>query len=170
MDFHELTCACPGLFFVFPSLLRCPGSVCEPLPAGADSVVPWLLLGEEMALYVLGTAPGDESRQDNLMREMWHCVVWVHLSVLETDVEETALWERAILAWWALWHPNYGKSFFKCHQVLFQSVQNVCGFCIVLDLKRNTHSCICCITCSFPVKSCYLARSDGQGNPYLFDH
>lgn len=42
-------------------------------------------------VVVLGTAPGNESRQDNLIREMWHCMIRVHLSVLETHVKEMAL-------------------------------------------------------------------------------
>lgn len=36
-----------------PSLLRRPGSAADPLPAGAGSVVPWLLLGKEMRFVCL---------------------------------------------------------------------------------------------------------------------
>lgn len=147
VDFQELRCACPGLFFVFPSLLQCPGSVwTASCWSGFSCAVAASGGGDEV---VLGPAPGSGGRQDNLVRGMWHCMVWVPLSVLETHVKEMALWGAAILAWWALCIQNSGNLFcFECSQVLFQSVQNVWGVCIVLDMKRSRHSCVCCITCS----------------------
>lgn len=43
--------------------------VCELLPTGAGLGVPWQPLGEERSLDVLGGAPGDEGRQEDVMRE-----------------------------------------------------------------------------------------------------
>lgn len=65
LDFQELVqgCSCvpiPAGVFIL---------VCELLPTGAGLGVPWQPLGEERSLDVLGGAPGDEGRQEDVMRE-----------------------------------------------------------------------------------------------------
>ena len=106
-------------------------------------------LEEELRFCVLGTAPGNESRQEHLIREVWCCMVWAHLSAGNRRGRGGSMRRShfSLVSSVAskVWGTFHGWSAIRS----FSKVFRMCVGCVVLDLKRNRHTGICCITCSF---------------------